>query len=83
MTVKLLTEQHLEFLNLTGGCTCSVEYIHVKMPHCKKSHVAAQLYSQSLVVLRTHRIAQRDKISLWLKIINKPTCLTQIMCKLT
>ena len=33
MTVKLLTEQHLEFLSLTGDCTGSSEYAHVKMPH--------------------------------------------------
>ena len=43
MTVKLLTEQHFEFLNLTGGCTGSSESIHVKMPHCWKSHVTAQM----------------------------------------
>ena len=43
MNVKLLTEQHLEFLSLTEGCTGSSESIHVKMPHCWKSHVAAHL----------------------------------------
>ena len=42
MSVRLLTEQHLEFLSLTGGCTNLPESIHVKMPHCWKSHVAAQ-----------------------------------------
>ena len=42
MTVKLLTEHHLEFLSLTGGRTGSSESIHVKMPHCWKSHVTAQ-----------------------------------------
>ena len=31
MSVKLLTEQYLEFLSLKGGCTCSSESIHVKM----------------------------------------------------
>ena len=35
MIVKLLTEHHLEFLSLEGGCRL------VKMPHCWKSHVAA------------------------------------------
>ena len=39
MTVKLLTEHHLQFLSLTGGCTGSSESIHVKMPSCWKSHV--------------------------------------------
>ena len=43
MSVKLLTDQHLEFLSLTGGCTGSSESNHVKMPHCWKSHVAARV----------------------------------------
>ena len=42
MTPRLLTEQHFEFLCLTGGCTGSSESTLVKMPHCWKSHVAAQ-----------------------------------------
>ena len=33
MTVKLLIEQDLEFLSLTGGRTGSSESVHVKMPH--------------------------------------------------
>ena len=41
MIVKLLTERHLEFLSLKGGCTGSSESTHVKMPHCWKSHVTA------------------------------------------
>ena len=36
MTVKLLTEHHLEFLSLKGGCTGSSESTLVKMPHCWK-----------------------------------------------
>ena len=43
MTVKLLTEHHLEFLNLKGGCTGLSESTHVKMPHCWKSHVVAHI----------------------------------------
>ena len=43
MTVKLLTEQLLEFLSLKGGCTGSSESTLVKMPHCWKSHVMAQI----------------------------------------
>ena len=43
MSVKLLTEYHLEFLSLKGGCTCSSEFIHVKMSHCWKSHVTAHI----------------------------------------
>ena len=43
MIVKLLTEHHLEFLSLIGGCTCSSESTLVNMPHCWKSHVVAQM----------------------------------------
>ena len=43
MIVKLLTEQHLEFLSLTEGYKGSSESIHVKMPHCWKSHVTAHI----------------------------------------
>ena len=32
--VKLLTEHHLEFLSLLGGCRGSSESTHVKMPNC-------------------------------------------------
>ena len=41
MTVKLLTEHHLEFLSLKGGCTGSYESILFKMPQCWKSHGTA------------------------------------------
>ena len=43
MIVKLLTEHHLEFLSLKGGCTGSYESTLVKMPHCWQSHVTAHL----------------------------------------
>ena len=44
MIVKRLTEHHLEFVSLKGGCTGgSTESTHVKMPHCWKSHALAQL----------------------------------------
>ena len=38
MIVKLLTEHHLEFLSLKGGCAGSSESTHVKIPYCWKSH---------------------------------------------
>ena len=41
MIVKLLTEHHLEFLSLKGGCRGSSEYTDVKMAHCWKSHALA------------------------------------------
>ena len=45
MSVKILTEHHLEFISLNGGCTGSSESTLVKMPHCWKSHVTAQMSS--------------------------------------
>ena len=42
-SVKLLTEHHLQFLSLKGGCTGLSESTLVKIPHCWKSHVAAHL----------------------------------------
>ena len=48
MTVKLLTEQHLEFLSLKGGCTGLSESTLVKIPHCWKSHVAAHIFKTSM-----------------------------------
>ena len=52
MNMKLLTEHHLEFLSLKGGCTCSSESTHVKMPHCWKSHDAAHF------VFKTYHIQE-------------------------
>ena len=46
MTVKLLTEHHLEFLSLKVVCTDSSESTHVKMAHCWKSHIAAHFLLQ-------------------------------------
>ena len=43
MTLKLLTEHHLEFLSLKEGSTGSSESTLVKMPHCWKSHAMAQM----------------------------------------
>ena len=45
MIVKLLTEHHLEFLSLKGGCTGSSESTLVKMSNCWKSHAAAPIFS--------------------------------------
>ena len=41
--VKLLTEHHLEFLNFKGGHTGWPEPKLVKMSHCLKSHITAQI----------------------------------------
>ena len=47
MSVKLLTKHHLEFLRLKGVCTGSFESTLVRMPHCWKSHVTAQMYPET------------------------------------
>ena len=52
MTVKLLTEHHLKFLSLKGGYTGSSESTLVKMPHCWKSHVTAQIIPEDHRVLK-------------------------------
>ena len=62
MTVKLLTEHHLEFLNLKGGCTDSSESTLVKMSHCWKSHVMAHIIfylALHLLVLSTHDLCKQ------------------------
>ena len=43
MIVKLLTEHHLEFLSLKGGCRGLSKSTRVKIPHCWKSHALAHL----------------------------------------
>ena len=43
MTVKLLSEHHLEFLSLKGGGRGSSESTLVKMSNCWKSHAAAHI----------------------------------------
>ena len=54
MSVKLLTEHHLEFLSLKGGCTRSFESTLVKMPHCWKSHVVAQFIIHKQVIVKVY-----------------------------
>ena len=43
MIVKLLTELHLEFLSITGGCRGPSEPTLVKMSNCWKSRALAQI----------------------------------------
>ena len=60
MIVKLLTEQHLEFLSLRGGCRGSSESTLVKIPNCWKSHALAHMLLDtnrpliSVIVLSQH-----------------------------
>ena len=55
MNVKLLTEHHLEFLSLKGGCRGSFESTLVKMPHCWKSHDAAYFFATWGETIHSHR----------------------------
>ena len=48
LTLRLLTEHHLEFLSLKEGCTGSSESTLIKMPHCWKSHVTAHVGKSNL-----------------------------------
>ena len=66
MTDQLLTEHHLEFLSLNGGCTGSSESALVKIPHFWKSHIAAHIYLKMLEsssVLLTESKTIRDPSS--------------------
>ena len=45
MIVKLLTERHLEFLSITGGCRGPSESTLVKMSNCWKSRALAHISS--------------------------------------
>ena len=50
MIVKLLTEHHLEFLSLKGGCRGSSESTHVKIPHYSKSHTLAHFMTETVKI---------------------------------
>ena len=50
MIVKLLTEHHLEFLSLKGGCTGPSESTLVIMSNCWKSRALAQIITISLSI---------------------------------
>ena len=51
MSVKLLTKHHLEFMSLEESCTGSSVSTLVKMPHCWKSHVTAEMFCQRHMTL--------------------------------
>ena len=75
MIVKLMTEHHLVYLSLKGGCTVLSESIHVKMPHCWKSHVAAHKFfptiSGSTELTRSISVLVRSYKGLVLCLANK------------
>ena len=70
MIVKLLTEHHLEFLSLKGGCRGSCESTLVKMSNCWKSRAAAQIVSHfQFQTYEQFRQLAINKLSTW----NKPS----------
>ena len=64
MTVKLLTEHHLEFLSFKGVGPCSYESTLVEIPHCLKYHVTAHCNtpSGSGTTQSTHDIAIEEDL---------------------
>ena len=71
MIVKLLTEHHLEFLSLKGGCRGSSESTLVKMSNCWKSHAAAHfvlLFSSKVNVIQRLKmgwVTHNEKIGMY------------------
>ena len=57
INVKLLSEHHLEFLSLKGGCTGLSVSTLVKMSHFWKSHVTAHLILS--IGFKTYRPLQK------------------------
>ena len=60
MMVKLLTEHHLEFLSLKGGCRGPSESTLVKMSNCWKSYAAAQIISCHWNFFRNYHVCSRN-----------------------
>ena len=63
MIVKLLTEHHLEFLSLTGGCGGSSESTLVKMSNCWKSQSTAHIpwsVLQTILAPQLHTICRNN-----------------------
>ena len=89
MIVKLLTEHHLEFLSLKGGCRGSSESTLVKMPHCWKSSVTAHIYIRKnphpishvfqLIKLIRAIVAEGHSRTIWSKqFLNRPSIFDKI-----
>ena len=81
MSVKLLTEHHLEFLSWIGGCTDSFESTHVKMPHCWKSSVTAQMIVLSFFIKKFFALALliQQQIILLIEFPGSPLHVTDIL----
>ena len=66
MSVKLLTEHHLEFLSIKGGCTGSSETTLVKITHCWKSR-----YGSNMILHKKKNCLQHmlPEIHIWMYLI--------------
>ena len=73
MSVKLLTEHHVEFQSLKGGCIGSSESTLVKIPHCWKSHVAAHFSFNESRAKRNMAIFRVDFHVMRFPILTYPT----------
>ena len=62
MSVKLLTEHDLEFLSLKRGFTGSSESTLVKIPHCWKSHVMAQILIICLLNIHEQKVIYPNSV---------------------
>ena len=63
MTVKLLTEHHLEFISLKGGCTGSSECSLVKMFDCRESHVVAHMHLSCSILFSVLQLKKKEKVA--------------------
>ena len=71
MSVKLLTEHHLESLSLKGGCTGTSVSTLVKMTHCWKSQVMAQSSLPIIIIFYlSYDVASESEITPCNKINN-------------
>ena len=79
MSIKLLTEHHLKFLSLIGGCTGSCESTLAKMPHCLELHATAHIVKLGLLKYESVGL---EKKALWQGFEFKPLLKT-FSCPLT
>ena len=80
MIVKLLTEHHLEFLSLKGGCRGPSESTLVKLLHCWKSHVTAHIFFQKHYLHSSDRYVAYETQRVYVAVLKKKeikVCFTQ------
>ena len=80
MTLKLLTEHHLECLSLKAGCTGSSESTLVKLPHCWKSHAMAHLSLRLLLCLFLSGRLRQILLFLLILLQSRPGYLIPFFC---